>query len=168
MSLFERTMRTAAGERVRRAAGKDLITRDESRDEVSSFGILRWYLHPELEAASTRALYFCELEIPEGSSSGQLFSQGGQVHFVLEGTGHTVVDGKSHAWEPEDIIAIPARENGITFQHFNRGPGAVRMVIAWPNLDSALGPEGGVAMSILEPAPEYRATRQDLASADSR
>jgi hypothetical protein len=158
VSLFERTLQSALAERERRAAGNDLISRETLSAEVSTFGIMRWYLHPELEAPSTRALYFCELEIPEGSRSGTLFCQGGFVHFVLEGTGYTTVDGEDYAWEPEDIIAIPVRENGITFKHVNTGTGFVRMVIAWPNHDSALGAEGGVAMAVVEVAPEYRST----------
>jgi hypothetical protein len=162
LSLFERTLQNASAERERRASGHDLISREDLPVEVSSFGILRWYLHPTLDAPSTRALYFCELEIPQGSRSGRLFCQGGIVHFVLEGGGHTTVDGKEHSWEAEDIIAIPIREDGITFQHFNTGGTAVRMVVAWPNHDSALGAEGGVAMSILEAAPEYE--RQPAAS----
>jgi hypothetical protein len=163
MTLFERTLQAAVAERNRRASAKDLITRDELTAEVSPFGILRWYLHPELEAPSTRALYFCELEIPAGSRSGALFCQGGFVHFVLEGTGHTVVDGATHDWEPEDVIVIPIREDGVSFQHVNTGDEVVRMVIAWPNHDSAVGVEGGVAMAIRENSPEY-ASRQTSAA----
>lgn len=160
MSLFERTLQRAVEERARRAGAKDLITREELAAEMSPFGTLRWYLHPELEAPSTRALYFCEIEIPPGSRSGALFCQGGFVHFVLEGIGHTTVDGKAHEWEPEDVIVIPIREDGVTFQHFNTGDDFARMVIAWPNHDSAVGVEGGVAMAIREAAPEYRSTQR--------
>lgn len=153
MSLFDQTLVRARVERKRREAGKDLITRDETSHDVNSFGILRWYLNPDLEIPSTRALYFAELEIPAGSRTGKLYSQGGQVHFVLEGKGHTIVDGETYEWESEDVIAIPVREDGITFQHFSDGEETVRMVMTWPNLDSALGAEGGVAMAIVEPAP---------------
>jgi hypothetical protein len=164
VSLFDGIIERARTERRRREAGRDLISRDECPVDVSSFGELRWYVHPELELPSTRALYFCELEIPPGSRTGKLFSQGGQVHFVLQGRGHTVVDGNKHEWEAEDVIAIPVREDGIAFQHFSEGDSLVRMVLAWPNLDSALGPEGGVAMDVLEPAPVLESNRDEVSA----
>lgn len=157
MSLFESTLASAVKERTRIANGEDLIGRDDTVYDLSPMGIMRWYLHPDLEKPSTRALYFHELEIPAGSRSGKLQCQGGQIHVVLEGRGHTVVDGVSHEWEARDAIAIPIQEDGVTYQHFNDGMGAARMIVSWPNFDSALGAEGGVAMEVLEACPEYSA-----------
>lgn len=154
-TLFEQTLLAAKAERDRIAAGADLITRDDAVAEVNPMGSMRWYLHPYLEAPSTRALYFHELEIPEGSRSGKLFCQGGMVHLVLSGHGYTVVDGVRHPWEEDDAIVIPIKEDGVTYQHFNDGIGTVRMLVSWPNLDSAVGPEGGVAMEVVEPCPEW-------------
>jgi gentisate 1,2-dioxygenase len=156
-TLFEDVVERAVAERARRAASKNLITRDEAHAELSPMGMQRWYLHPRLDEPSTQALYFHELEIPPGSRSGKLRCQGGIIHLVLEGSGYTDVDGDWHPWEPEDLIAIPIREYGVTYQHFNTGSVPVRMMVAWPNLDSAVGPEGGVEMEVLENAPEYSA-----------
>ncbi len=156
-TLFEDVLERAAQERVRRASSSDLISRDDCPPEVSPMGIQRWYLHPALDKPSTQALYFHELEIPVGSWSGKLFCQGGIVHLVLEGSGYTEVDGVKHEWEAEDLIAIPIREYGVTYQHVNTGTEPVRMVVTWPNLDGAIGPEGGVEMKMLENAREYDA-----------
>ncbi|NJD27414.1 MAG: cupin domain-containing protein [Chloroflexi bacterium] len=163
-TLFEEVFERAEVERARRASSKNLITRDECQAEISPMGVQRWYLHPRLDTPSTQALYFHELEIPVGSRSGKLFCQGGIVHLVLEGEGYTEVDGERHSWEAEDLIAIPIREYGVTYQHVNTGSTPVRMVVAWPNLDSAIGPEGGVEMKVLENAPEFEALLTTSAS----
>ncbi len=155
-TLYDITFEEAKRERDRRANAQNLITRDEIEPEVNKMGIMRWYLHPHLETPSTRALYFHELEIPQGSNSGKLYCQGGMVHFVILGSGYTVVDGRAHEWEEEDAIVIPIRESGVTYQHFNTGVGPARLLVCWPNLDSAISPEGGVAMEVLEPCPEYQ------------
>jgi hypothetical protein len=151
--LLAKTVELAIAERERRAEAMDLIHREDLAPEYNALGITRWYLHPELEQPSTRALYFFELEILEGSHSGKLLHQGGIVHYVLEGNGHSIVNGVRHDWEATDGIVIPILEAGSTFQHFNDGSSRVRMLVTWPNFDSALGPEGGVALTILEPAP---------------
>lgn len=156
-TLFEKTLEAARVERERVARGKDLISRDDCPPETNPMGIMRWYLHPALEEPSTRALYFHELEIPMGSRSGLLRCQGGIIHFVLEGSGYTEVNGEEHEWESGDVIAIPIMEAGVVYRHVNTGLGPVRMLVAWPNYDSANGPEGGVHMDVLEPAPEYQA-----------
>jgi hypothetical protein len=118
-------------------------------------GQTAWYLHPHLAGPSTRALYFHELLIPARSRSGKLNCQGGIVHYVVEGEGYTEVDGRRHHWEQGDVIAIPIREHGIAYQHFSET--GARLVVTWPNHDSALGPGGGVSLKVLEAAPEFAA-----------
>jgi hypothetical protein len=155
-TLWDSITRRAVEERERSSKGRTTVRRHELEVEVTPFGLLRWYLHNDLKVPVTQALYFCELEIPEGSRSGLLRHQGGLVHLVVQGSGFTKFDGGEHAWEKRDVVALPVRPEGVVFQHVNNGTGPARMVIAWPNLDSALGPEGGVAMEVLEPAPEYK------------
>ncbi len=154
-SLWDSIIRRSAGEQSRVESGRNIVRRDECEPETTPFGRLRWYLHNDLDQPVTHSLYFCELEIPVGSRSGRLRHQGGMVHLVVKGKGHTLFDGEEHEWEARDVIALPVRPDGVVFQHFNTGTGPARIVISWPNLDSALGPEGGVAMEVLEPAPEY-------------
>jgi hypothetical protein len=155
-TLYDLTFEEAKRERDRRAQAQNLISRDDAHEELNKMGRMRWYLHPHLEEPSTRALYFHELEIPQNSNSGKLYCQGGVAHFVVMGTGHTVVDGRAHEWETEDAIVIPIKESGVTYQHFNTGVGPARLLVCWPNLDSAISAEGGVAMEILEPCPEWQ------------
>ena len=154
-TLFDNILRRAKEERGRAASGITTVRRSDLEPEMTPFGKLRWYLHNDLHEPTTRALYFCELEIPPGSRSGLLQHQGGIIHLVVEGSGYTRFDDEDHRWEKRDTIAIPIRPQGVQFQHVNDGTGPARMVITWPNFDSALGPEAGVAMEVLEPAPEW-------------
>jgi hypothetical protein len=154
-SLWSRTLQEAAIQRQRHLTGEHLLSRDGTTEELTSMGLMRWYLHPNLENSSTNSLYVHELEIPVGSWSGKLQCQGGVIHFVLDGVGRTTVDGISHSWAPDDVIALPIRESGIVYQHLNTGEVPVRLLVVSPNLDSALGPEGGVEMEVLEVCPEY-------------
>lgn len=154
-TLWDSIARRGTIERERAANGRTTVHRGELPVDSTPFGRLRWYLHNDLKEPVTQALYFCELEIPAGSRSGRIRHQGGLVHLVVEGAGYTLFDDVEHEWEKRDCIALPVRPEGVVFQHFNNGTGPARMVIAWPNLDSALGPEAGVHLEVLEPAPEY-------------
>lgn len=153
--IWDQYIDRADRERRRVAAGKNLISRDECPIELTPLGNLRWYLSPELATPTVKALYRFELEIPQGSRSGKWFHQGGIVHYVLEGDGNTVIESVAHAWSAGDVIAIPVRLEGIEFQHINTGGSKVRLLVTYANLDSALGPAGGVDMRITEACPEY-------------
>jgi hypothetical protein len=160
MTLFDNTLRDAGAERARRLAGQNLLTRDGATLETNSMGIMRWYLHPDLDGPSTKSLYCHELEIPVGSKTGRLQCQGGVLHYVLEGEGYTDLDGVQHEWCAGDVIAIPIKELGVSYQHFNTGADSVRMLVVRPNFDSALGPEAGVEMKMLEESPDFVAARE--------
>lgn len=154
-NMWDRTLAAAARERERHLNGADLLSRDTATAELNRMGFMRWYLHPDLDGPSTSSLYVHELEIPEGSRTGRLQCQGGIIHFVLEGSGYTTVDGTDHQWGHEDVIALPIKEYGVTYQHVNTGNGVARLLVVWPNLDSALGPEGGVELTVLEDSPDF-------------
>lgn len=164
VSLWDHMVEAGRLERQRKADGYAVVERQRLPVELTPFGMLRWYLHPRLEGPNTRAIYFCELEIPAGSRSGKIRHQGGIVHFVTEGQGYTDLDGEVHQWERKDLIGIPPRPKGVVFQHVNTGSGRVRMVMAFPNFDSSLGAEMGVALEVLVPAPEFAAGAQDTAA----
>lgn len=138
-----------------KTAGTSVVNRESLSSELTEFGLLRWYMHPKIHDIVDHALYFFELEIPPHSRSGLLFHQGGIVHLVVEGTGYTLLENAKHYWEALDVIAIPPRPDGVRFAHFNEGEAPARLVVAFPNFDSSLGPELGVRMQVLEPAPEY-------------
>lgn len=166
-TLWDAMVASGQAERERKAAGTGVMERGKLTSELTPFGLLRWYLHPQLTEPNTRAIYFCELEIPPGSRSGKIRHQGGIVHFVVEGEGYTDLDGDIHAWERRDVIGLPPRPHGLVFQHVNTGSGPVRMIMAFPNFDSALGSEMGVALEVLSAAPEFAAAAGSAAESGS-
>lgn len=155
--LFDAWIASADAERARKARARNVLSRGDHGVELSAFGYLRWYTHPRLDDAAVRSFYCFELEIPAHSRSGKIRHQGNLVCFVVTGDGYTVLDGTAHPWEKHDLVAIPPVPDGWEIQHFNPGPAPARLVVAIPDLDSALGPELGVRFEVLEPAPEFAA-----------
>src|SRR3954453_17632057 len=90
--------------------------------ENNQQGLMRWYLHPSITDTILSTLAIYRQEIPPGSRSGRLKFQGGQIMFIVEGRGHTMLDGVKHAWEAGDVLNLPARRDGIIVQHFNDDP----------------------------------------------
>lgn len=126
--------------------------------ESNPMGLYRWYLHPKKKPAASDALLVWVQEIPPGSRSGKLKSQGGQIHYVWEGQGYTIVDGIRHDWEKGDVILIPIKVQGTVYQHFNPDPARrVKLIGAEPNAFEPLGVDRGSGFEVLENSPDYRA-----------
>src|SRR5262249_56477645 len=87
--------------------------------ESNEQGLMRWYLHPAITDSVLSTLSIYRQEIPPGSRSGRLKFQGGQILFIVEGRGHTMLDGVKHAWEAGDVVNLPCKRDGIVVQHFN-------------------------------------------------
>jgi len=54
--------------------------------------------------------------------SGSHKHPGGLIIYVLEGAGHTVVDGVRHDWKAGDLLLLPIKPGGVEHQHFNKEP----------------------------------------------
>ena len=137
--------------------GIQVIKESELPLEVSRHGLMRWYLHPSIvdTVLSTLAIY--RQEIPPGSRSGRLKFQGGQVMFIVEGHGHTMLDGVKHAWEAGDVLNLPCKRDGIGVQHFNGDPEKAAVFLAVePNLFAATGVDRGCGFHQMEQSPDYR------------
>lgn len=135
-------------------AGKDLPW------EVNTQGIMRWYLHPLMEDTVVNPFLFYEQEIPPLSRSGRVKTSGGQIFYIWEGKGYTVLDGVKHYWEPDAVVQIPLRPAGVIYQHFNIDPqNPVRLFSAEPNTVGALGMDRGSGFEQLENCPEYEAEK---------
>jgi gentisate 1,2-dioxygenase len=139
----------------RKSRAECVVDRGKLEPEQTPFGLLRWYLHPLLEGPASHAMYFAELEIPAGSCSGKLRHQGSLVNLVVEGEGYTLAGGVRYDWVTEDVVAIPAKPDGVEVQHFAAEGTTARIVMAWPNFDSGLGAGLGIDLAVLEPAPGY-------------
>ena len=125
--------------------------------ENNQHGLMRWYLHPAITDTILSTLAIYRQEIPPGSRTGRLKFQGGQVMFIVEGRGHTMLNGVKHAWEAGDVLNLPTRRDGIIVQHFNDDPDKLAAFLAVePNLFAATGVDRGCGFELLEPSPDFK------------
>ncbi len=125
--------------------------------ETNRQGLMRWYLHPSIKDTVLNVMMFFQQEIPPGSRSGRIKFQGGQVMMILEGKGHTTIDGVKHAWQAGDVVNLPLRADGIIVQHFNADPDKpAKFIAAEPNWFECTTVDRGSGFEQLEDAPEYR------------
>ena len=126
--------------------------------ENNRHGLMRWYLHPSITDTILSTLAIYRQEIPAGSRTGRLKFQGGQIMFIVEGRGHTMLDGVKHAWEAGDVLNLPTRRDGIIVQHFNSDPDKTAVFLAVePNLFAATGVDRGCGFELMETSPDYKA-----------
>ena len=124
--------------------------------EVNRHGIMRWYLHPLFLFTALRNFSAYLQCIPAGSRSGAQKHPGDKVFFYLRGKGHTVVDGTRYDWGAEDLLVLPIRPDGVTYQHFNDDANAPAFLFACePNLTFLFDLDRGSAFEELEDAPEF-------------
>lgn len=124
--------------------------------ENNKQGLMRWFMHPQITDTVLSTFVFYSQEIPPGSRSGRLKSQGGQVIFILEGRGHTIIDGVKYSWGPLDTINLPLKRDGIVVQHFNDDADhPVRLLAAEPNWLDCLSVDRGSGFEQIEPSPDY-------------
>jgi gentisate 1,2-dioxygenase len=118
-------------------------------------GRMQWYLHPALEDTAIRSMMFFRQEIPPRSRSGAQRSPGGQVIYIIQGRGYTLLDGVRHDWEEEDVVNIPIRADGVTVQHVNIDKvDPVIMICADLNLADLVGLDRGSEFEQVEDAPD--------------
>lgn len=123
-------------------------------------GLMRWYLHPAITDTILSTLAIYRQEIPPGSRSGRLKFQGGQIMFIVEGRGHTLLDGVKHSWEAGDVLNLPTRRDGIIVQHFNDDADKPAAFLAVePNLFAATSVDRGCGFEQMEPSPDYNRTQ---------
>jgi gentisate 1,2-dioxygenase len=134
-----------------------IVRREDLPLENNEQGLMRWYMHPEIKDIVLHTMIFFEQEIAPGSRSGRVKFQGGQVIFVVEGRGYTMLDGVKHAWEAGDVLNIPLRKHGVVMQHFNSdGETTARFVVTEPNLFAATSVDRGCGFEQLETSPDFK------------
>jgi hypothetical protein len=133
-----------------------IVKGSNRQQENSAMGLLRWYMHPAMQNNALQTMNFYEQELPPGSRSGRLQFQGGQVMFILEGRGHTLVDGVKHPWEAGDVLNLPLRRDGIIVQHINSDPAnPAKFVVVEPNLLQTATVDRGAGFDLIEASPDY-------------
>ena len=154
--LYWDLIRLRDKQRALRKVARWVVKGEELPWENNPQGIMRWYMHPFKEDTIIQTLIFLMQEIPPGSRSGKQRHQGNQVSFILEGKGYTVIDGVKHFWEAGDIVQLPLRRDGVSFQHFNSDEKArIRLVSCEPNLVHATGVDRGSGFEQIEVSPHF-------------
>lgn len=147
-------------QRQQRASAVQVVRRRDLPRETNSQGLMRWYMHPAIKDIALSTLSIYEQEIPPRSRSGRLQFQGGQIIFVIEGEGYTVIDGVKHSWKTRDVLNLPLKKDGIIVQHFNSSDReAARILVVEPNLYAATTVDRGCGFEQLEPAPEAQGSQ---------
>lgn len=134
-----------------------LVRGDRLRQETNRHGLMRWYLHPNLKSPCISTMSIFEQEIPPGSRSGRLAHPGNMVMYIVEGEGYTLLDGEKHHWKQGDTVQIPAKPEGVVFQHFNASETEpARFIASEPNMAHSTGMDRGAEFDQLEDCPEFR------------
>jgi hypothetical protein len=156
-NFWDELLKMRDEQREQRKNGLQVIRGATLPQEVNRQGLMRWYMHPAIKDTILSTHLFFEQEIPPGSRTGRLKFQGEQVMYILEGKGHTILDGVKHSWKAGDVVNLPLRKQGIVIQHFNEDPEKpVKFVAAEPNLFACAGVDRGSGFEQIEDAPEYR------------
>jgi hypothetical protein len=156
-NFWDEILKLRDQQREQRKNGLMVIKGSQLPQEINRQGLMRWYLHPAITDTVLNTHIFFEQEIPPGSRSGMLKFQGEQVMYILEGKGHTLIDGVKHHWEAGDVLNLPLRKQGIIIQHVNEDPDKpAKFVAAEPNLYACTSVDRGSGFEQIEDAPEYR------------
>ena len=146
-------------DRYRRQAerGIKIVRGDELPWELNRQGKTRWYIHPAKNDTAIRSLVVYMQEIEPGGRSGKQASPGGIVHYMLDGNGYVVVNGKKHSWGKGDCVGLPILSRPVEYQFFNTDKKrAARFIAATPNLFEVLGVDMGTRFEQLELASAYK------------
>jgi hypothetical protein len=144
-------------QRDERKGAVQVVRYEELPQESNEMGLMKWYLHPAIRDTVISSLLFHEQEIPPGGRSGRLKFQGGQIILILEGRGHTLIDGVKHQWEADDVLNLPLRRDGIIVQHVNDDPDKrARFVACEPNLMDCTSVDRGSGFELINPSPDYK------------
>jgi hypothetical protein len=142
-----------------------VIRGSEIKPELNPMGIFSWYTHPDMTDIGARTTVAYVQEIPARSRSGRQLHQGGRLHYVWQGRGHTMIDGVRHDWRAGDMLLLPLKFDGVVHQHFNDSrTEPARLVCAEGNLYDMLGVDLGSGFEVLEPCPEYQAALEGVSS----
>lgn len=157
-TLFDELLKIRNEQRERMKSARVIVKGNSLPLEVNPMGLFRWYVHPAMKDVACLAQLMYVQEIPPGSRSGKQLHQGGRFHYVLEGSGCTVIDGTRYDWGKDDIILLPLKSHGVIHQHYNSDPQKpAKLLVSDPNWVHVWGVDLGSGLEMIEPAPEYKA-----------
>ena len=106
----------------RQRQGRVLLRLEDCPQIQTRQGLLRFYLSPFV-IHDTPLQHWSVFTHEVRGKSGKHRHQGGIIIYVIEGKGHSVVDGQRVDWEKGDLVLLPLQPDGVEHQHFNDDPG---------------------------------------------
>jgi len=158
--FYEQIIAAQRADRDRSFTGKVVIRGKGNPWELSRQGLVRNYMQPScytgrrVDTALDGWIVFTqEVKV----HSGKHRHQGGLVIYILEGEGHSIVDGERLEWEAGDLMLLPIKPGGVEHQHFNKDDNKPVKWIAF--IHTAIYEWGASEMVQLEQHPEFRSGR---------
>jgi quercetin dioxygenase-like cupin family protein len=105
----------------RQNLGRVVVRQEDCPQQMTRQGLLRFYLSPFVvhdTPLQDWSVFTHEIR----TKSGKHRHQGGIIIYVVEGKGHSVVDGERINWKKGDLVLLPLRPDGVEHQHFNDDP----------------------------------------------
>jgi gentisate 1,2-dioxygenase len=154
-NFFDELMELAEKQR-ERSKGLFVVKGSDIPVENNRHGLMQWYMHPNLTDVSLNTKLFYVQHIPPGSKSGRQHHPGGKIFYFWEGKGHTMLDGVRYDWVAGELIQLPLRREGVTYQHFNDSDDVTAMILAVEaNFVDALGLDKGSRYEEIENSPDF-------------
>ncbi len=121
MTEYDRTIELAE-ESARRARRGPVVvhTRELKLERLEARGRTRAYVsEPEIlgSMVQTMAMFIAEIAPAEKTGKHRHFNEA--MIYILEGRGHSVIDGDQYDWREGDVVSIPLY---AWHQHFNDDP----------------------------------------------
>ena len=154
-NLFDELMELRDRQR-ERGKGLFIVKGADIPVESNRHGLMQWYMHPNITDVSLNTKLFYVQHIPAGSKSGRQHHPGGKIFYFWQGRGHTVLDGVRYSWVAGELIQLPLRRDGVTYQHFNDSDEEEVLIVAVePNYVDSLGLDKGSSYEEIEDSPDY-------------
>lgn len=116
-----------------------LIRRADLAADETSFGELRWYVHPAAPGfAGTAPMFLFTQRLQPGRETDLLATPGNGIMFVLQGDPSIQIDGESYDCVKGDMVLVPPRRDGVTVG-VRAGKQESRIVVALANLTGLAG-----------------------------
>lgn len=155
--FYEQIIAAQRAERERSYTGQIVVRGKGNPWILDRQGLVRHYLQPSrytgrpVDTVLDGWIVFVQ-EVRK--HSGKHRHQGGLVIYVLEGEGHSIVDGERLDWEPGDLLLLPLKPGGVEHQHFNRNEDKPVKWIAF--IHTAVYEWGASEMVQIEQHPEFK------------
>jgi gentisate 1,2-dioxygenase len=157
-SLYEMLVETRNRQRTERQTARAIVKGKDIPFETNRHGVMQWYVHPAIHDTAIRSQLVYVQHLPPEGKSGRQHHPGGALFYFWTGHGHTVVDGDRHDWVAGELVQLPLKTNGTTYQHFNDSADEeARILAVETNYVDSLGVERGTTWEEIENAPEWNA-----------